>query len=140
MTLPAAWALQAGLYSHLSADAGVQSIVGAPPRIHDRIPHDAVFPLLTIGPARIRSVDGSDSAAEHDIRIAALSRWGGRREVRELTDIVHAALHDRFFSVDGSRIVSCRFVFADLLRRPDAETFQSVMRYRIVTETQVAVN
>ena len=135
MSMPAAWALQIGLRPHLAADTGLQALIGDTARIYDEVPEDAVFPLLTIGESRIREIEGVEGAAEHDVRVNAWSRWGGRKEIKTLTDLVHDALHNGDFSVDGYTIVNCRFVFADLFRRPDADTYQGVMRYRIVTET-----
>lgn len=135
MSLPAAWALQIGLRTHLAGQSALQAVIGDPARIYDEVPEESVFPLLTIGESRIREIDGIEGAAEHDVRINAWSRWGGRKEIKTLTDIVHDALHNTSFSVDGFTVVNCRFVFADLFRRPDADTYQGVMRYRVVTET-----
>ena len=134
MTLPAAWALQVGLRSHLGASSALAAHLGSPSRIYDRVPEDAVFPLLTIGESRIRPLDGHDQAMEHDIRLNAWSRWGGRKELREIADAVHDALHDADFTVDGIDVISTRFVFADMFRQPESDTYQAVMRYRIVTD------
>ncbi|MEM9233785.1 MAG: DUF3168 domain-containing protein, partial [Pseudomonadota bacterium] len=89
MSLPAAWALQVGLRSHLAGSAVLTALLGIPPRIYDRVPEETVFPFLTIGESRIRSLDGRDEAQEHDVRLIAWSRWGGRKELRQLTDAVH---------------------------------------------------
>ncbi|ADM09674.1 gene transfer agent-like protein [Parvularcula bermudensis HTCC2503] len=133
MTLPAAWSLQVGLRAHLSADLDLATLLGTPSRLYDRVPDDAVFPLLTLGESRISPLDGDVKGMVHDVRINAFSRWGGRKEVRLLTDHLHTALHDRTFPIEGYRVVSSRFVFADLFRRPDGDTYQAVSRYRIVT-------
>ena len=78
MTLPAAWALQTGLRAHLAADTGLTGLIGTPPRLYDHVPESAVFPLLTIGESKIKPLDGDDRVTEHDVRLNAWSRWGGR--------------------------------------------------------------
>lgn len=123
MTLPAAWALQAGLFTHLGSQPPISVLLGTPPRIYDHVPEDTLFPLLTIGEARIRTLDGRDEAMEHDIRINAWSRWGGRKELREIIDAVHDGLHDATFPLEGYQVISTRFVFADMFRQPDADQY-----------------
>jgi hypothetical protein len=139
MSLPCAWALQTGLRDHLSTDAGLQMLVGTPARIFDALPTDTVFPVLTIGAGRVRDYAGVDGAREHDVRLHAYSRWGGRGEVKRVLDTIYDRLHDSSFPLEGHRVAACRFVFADIFKQIDQDTFQGVARYRVVTEPSLAV-
>ena len=136
MTL-AAWAVQSGVYAHLAQDTALRALLGDPARIFDAIPEEAAFPLLTLGASRMRELEGVADALEHDIRLTAYSRWGGRAEVKAIESALHDALHDQAVSIAGYRLVSSRFLFADTFRLADGDTYQSVMRYRLVTQPVV---
>lgn len=135
MTIPVAWSLQVALRTHLSAQERIESLIGNPARIFDSVPYNAIFPLLTIGQSRIRAVDCAPGSFEHDLRLNAYSKWGGRREVRLLTEAVYDALQDATFTLEGGKVIASRFIFADMLRPPRDDVFSGVMRFRLITET-----
>lgn len=134
MTLPVSWALQVALFQHLSADADLRNTIGTPARIYDDVPLDPVFPFLTIGETRAEAIAEAPHARRHDLRLSAHSKWGGRKELKALTDILVSRLDRQSFPVDGHRLVQCRFVFADILRRTEREGFLATLRFRCVTE------
>ncbi|MEM8987908.1 MAG: DUF3168 domain-containing protein [Pseudomonadota bacterium] len=134
MTGDASWEVQQAVYAALSADSALQALIGAPARIYDDAPADAAFPFVTIGQARATDWHGADGGVEHDIRLYAWSRYAGRKEVKQIISAVYDIVHEGSFSVAGHRLVNSRFVFADIFRRQDGDTYQGVMRYRIVTE------
>lgn len=128
------WPLQVALYTVLSDHAGLRAELGDPPRIYDDPPAAAAFPYLVLGEARAQDYPGVQGGVEHDIRVTAYSRHGGRKEVKRLTDLIVEALHEADFPVDGARLVQCRFVFADAFRRRDNALYEGVARFRVVTE------
>lgn len=130
----ASWPLQQAVFAALSADAGLQALIGAPARIYDDPPDDAAFPYLVLGEGRVSDWPGAAGGIEHVIRIAAFSRYHGRAEAKQIISAVYDALHDRPLTVSGHALVNLRFVFADVFRKQDGETFEGVMRYRAVTE------
>ena len=129
-TLPAAWAVQTALYAALEAEPALSGV-----RLHDDVPDEPVFPFVTIGEGRTRDYPGVPGAREHEVRVHAYSRWGGRAELKRIEEAVRGALHDAELPLDGHRLSQCRHVFSDVLRRPDQDTFHAVMRFRLVTET-----
>lgn len=134
MTGDANWALQQAVYAYLAADGHLKALIGDPARIYDDAPADAVFPFLTIGQARLNDWHGAEGGVEHDLRLYAWSRYAGRKEIKDITSAVYDALHDATLSPAGHALVNLRFVFADIFRRQDGDTYQGVMRYRAVTE------
>ena len=128
------WALQRAVYQHLSADAGLQSFLGNPARIYDHAPEGAAMPYLVIGAGRATDWKGVDRGVEHELQLLAFSRYGGRREIKDVMGAVYDALHDGELTLVGHRLVNIRFVFADTLRRTDGETYEGVMRFRAVTQ------
>ncbi|MEL6364676.1 MAG: DUF3168 domain-containing protein [Pseudomonadota bacterium] len=134
----ASWAVQSAVYAQLRADARVQATIGDPARIFDAPPETAVFPYLTIGETRVSDYPGLAGGFEHDLRLYAYSQYAGRREVKRIMSAVYDAIHETAFDVPGFRLVNMRYVFADVLRRREPDTYQGVMRYRAVTEPLVA--
>ena len=127
--LPAAWAVQLALYGALEAAPGLAGV-----SLHDDVPADPAFPCLTIGEARCADYPGVPGAREHEVRIHAYSRWGGRAELKRVEGAVRDALHDADLVLVDHRLAQCRHVFSDVIRRPDQDTYHAVMRFRLVTE------
>ena len=127
------WALQKALYLALASNAGLKAEIGDPPRLYDDAPAGAALPYLLLGEAREAPLAGHDGAFEHDLRFTAHSRHGGRREVKRVVAALYDALQDAAIAVEGARLVSLRFVFADVFRR-DGELYSAVVRFRAVTE------
>ena len=131
--LPASWAVQLALHAALEAAPDLEGV-----RIHDDVPDEPVFPFVTIGEGRITDYPGLPGAREHEVRVHAYSRWGGRAELKRIEAAVRAALHDARLPLDGHRLSQCRHVFSDVIRRPDQDSFHAAMRFRLVTEEAVA--
>jgi len=134
MNLPVSFALQSALYGTLAADSVLQGLLGSPARIFDAVPTEPIFPLLTIGEVRTRSFPELVTARAHDVRLNAYSRWGGRKEAKDIVDQCVSLLSGAGLVVTGHRLVQSRFIFSDIIRRNDPDTFHAVMRFRIVTE------
>ena len=133
MTLPASFAVQTALYAALEADPALAAIGTDGVRFYDEVPEDAGFPFVTLGEARVSDYPGIPGARSHEVRLHAYSRWGGRAELKRIEAAIKDALHDADLQIDGHTCEQCRFVFADVIRQPDLDTFAAVLRYRIVT-------
>ena len=131
MSVPAAWAVQTALYDALGASDALSGVA-----VHDDLPAEPAYPCLTIGEARLRDYPGVAGAREHELRIHAYSRWGGRAELKRIEAGVRDALHDADLPLEGHRLAQCRHVFSDVIRRPDQDTYHVVMRFRLVTEPE----
>ena len=129
----AALDLQKALYAALKLSSGLTNLIGTPPRLFDHYPEDPIFPFVVLSENRCGDWSGVEGGLEHDIRIHAYSLYGGQREAKEMASFVHAALHDQPLPLDHFHLVNLRYVFGDILRLRDGETFQAVMRYRAVT-------
>ena len=130
--LSPAWAVQVGLYQALEASAALRAISATGVGLYDQVPDEPVFPFLTIGEARCEDYPGVPGAREHEVRVRAYSRHGGRRELKEITEAVRTAVEG--LTLPDFRVAQARFVFADVFRQPDQDTFAATLRFRIVTE------
>lgn len=135
MTEAPEWALQAGVHAALLADAGVQALLGDPPRVHDEPPESAVFPYVTFGRAQAVPADGDATpTTEHVLHLHVWSRYGGRREAKRVIDALRSALHDATIALTDHQLVNLRVTFTDVFRPVDGRTSQGVVRLRAVTE------
>lgn len=128
------WELQKAIYQHLSADAAVKAEIGEPARIFDDPPQGTAFPYMTLGEAKATDWKGVDGGLEHDLKLYVFSRYAGRREVKRILGVVYDALHDAGLALAGHSLINIRFVFGDVFRRQDGETYQGVARFRAVTQ------
>lgn len=139
MTATKLWPLQTALYAHLRNNDAFKPYLGDPVRIYDNPPADAVFPYLVIGETRTRLYEGIEGGMEHDLRLHVFSRYAGRREIKTILDEVYTGLHDADIPLKDYCIVSMRFVFADIFRRPDRNIYQGVARFRAVTHPDTSI-
>lgn len=133
MNYDAAWSLQTALYTALTSDTNLQSLIGLPARVYDAVPSDTVFPFIQIGAGQVFPYGGIEGGFQHIIRITAFSRWGGRQECKAIAEAVRSLLQNAALTLEGHTLVQSRLVFEDHLRHREPETFQGAMRYRMVT-------
>ena len=131
------WALQVGVRTALSNDAGVKAWLGDPARIYDEAPDDPVFPYLTYGRSESRPADGDGApVTEHVLHLHLWSRYGGRREAKQGVAAVRTALHDASFALDGHTLGSLKTTYTDVFRVGDGRTVHGVVRLRALTEPE----
>jgi hypothetical protein len=127
-------ALQAAIVAALRADAGLKSLIGDPPRVHDGPAKEKVFPFVSIDEARASPLSAAPGHVEHDLRLSVHSRYEGRREAKDVATAIVSVLHHADLAVDGRRLVTLRAVYSDVFYRADADAHQGVLRFRAVTE------
>lgn len=132
MSADAEWALQKGVRATLLADAGVTALLGDPPRVHDEPPDDPIFPYVTFGRSETRPGDG-EGLLEHVLHLHVWSRYGGRKEAKEVVGGLRAALDGAAPALAGFSLTGLRVVFADVLRAADGRTTQAIVRLRALT-------
>lgn len=130
--------LQQSIFSTLSADAALITLLGAN-RIYDDVPQGTTLPYLTIGQTTERdwstgSDPETDAGAEHLLTLHVWSDARGKKQAHEILDAVRAALHDEQLSLTGHRLVNLRHEFSEARRAPDGETIHGLARFRAVTE------
>ena len=133
------WSFQQAVYGHLVDHDALKGELGNPVRVYDDPPPDALFPYLVLGEVRTEAYDGIEGGMAHDLRLHAFSRYAGRREVKSILDSLYTALHDAELPIADHCLVSLRFVFADVFRRPDRTIYQGVARFRAITHPDFAL-
>jgi uncharacterized protein DUF3168 len=133
----ASLALQQAVYDALAQSIPLQNLIGSPPRLYDHHRQEPIFPYVVIGEVRVSDYPGLAGGLEHDLRVHAFSLYGGQREAKEFHGLIREGLHDRALTLTGHRLINLRFVFGDILRLRDGETWQAVLRFRAVTQPLV---
>jgi len=134
MTATQSWALHKALFTALTSDAALTALLGGP-QVYDRVPAGADLPYVTLGDGTWRDWStGTETGAEHELRLHVWVRMGGRRRVRDIADTIHARLHDQVLSLDSGVLINLRFRQAQILTDPDGRTWHGVLSYRAVTD------
>jgi Protein of unknown function (DUF3168) len=132
--IPSSVALQSAVFTALSTNIDITTLLGGP-RIYDDTPQATAFPYITFGQSVVREASTStDPGDEHIFTIHAWSRAQGRREAQTILDLVRQLLHDGSLALTNHRLVNLRHEFSDTRRDPDGETVHGICRFRAVTE------
>ncbi|MGR3501000.1 DUF3168 domain-containing protein [Pseudaestuariivita sp.] len=125
MTYAVSAALQKAVYTHLSADPGVQAEVGS--AIYDAVPAGQVPPLyLTLGPEAVRErSDKTGAGAEHDFTVSVVTSNAGFQSAKTAATAVGDALEGADLSLSRGTLIALRFVKASA-RREDANALRRI--------------
>lgn len=131
----ASWALQTAIFTALSGDANVKSVLGDPPRLYDEVPRNAAMPYLVIGDGKESDWSTStDTGTEHALVLHVWSRARGRKESKTVTATVRAALDDAALALTGHKLIGIKHQSSEFLRQTDGQTYHAIMKFRAVTE------
>lgn len=123
-------ALWQAVFDALGADAGVQALLGFPPRIYEHVPDGTAFPYLVIGGgATLEAGTDTGQGSFHRLVFHVWSRERGLSQCRAVTDAIHAVLHEAALALPGRALTYLRFEGSDVLREPDGRTFHGVIRF-----------
>jgi hypothetical protein len=141
-------AVQQALYAKLIANAPLALLLaedpdgGSPsrPAVYDKPPqpefpeNEDAFPFVTIGDTTAAEFDTDDlDGQEMTVTIHVWSRYNGSKQVKEVSDAIHAALHRQSLGVQGAHEVYCYWEFAESIPEPDPLVQHGVTRFRILT-------
>jgi hypothetical protein len=133
--MSAALALQEAVFAALAADAGIKALIGDPARLYDDVPRDAAYPYVTIGEAREEDWSTkTEEGSEHRLVFYVWSRYGGRREVKQILSRIRTVLHDASPGVSGYALINLRCEAMEAFRAGDARSYRGVARYRAAME------
>jgi hypothetical protein len=117
------WPLQQALFSRLSTAL-------APVAVYDDAPTTATFPYVTLGEqTSTGSGDKTSDAEELTVTLHAWSRKAGRKEVKDLLERIHSALHAQELTVAGFDPVTLRHEFSNDFLEAETSTKHGVIRF-----------
>ncbi len=135
MSYALALPLQAALYQHLLADAGVAALVGAD--VYDALPSgDWPETFVSIGAEEVRDAsDRTNAGAEHRIVISVIGSQAGYAPVKTVAGAVCDALDGAALTLTRGRLVGLWFDRAVARRDGKAQARRRVdLRFRARVE------
>lgn len=124
--------LQGAIVARLRADADVKDIAKG---VHERIPENASFPYVSMGPSQALSEDADCIIGfEITMQIDAWSRAFGFPEVSRLAEAVRAALHDVDLQLTDNALVYLRHRQTRIFRDPDGLTNHAAIEFVALVE------
>lgn len=121
-------ALQAALYTAIDAATTAN--------VYDHVPDaadDSVFPYVTLND--LQAIDDSTKTYNGQEIMAVLhvwSRYSGNKEVQDIFDALHTALHNATLTVSGAVAAVCRYEASQIFDDPDGRTRHGIQRFKII--------
>jgi hypothetical protein len=130
------WEIQKAIYEELSTFVPLTDIVKG---VYDDVPEQKEFPYVNIGEDTAIAWDTDDSdGTESTLTIHTWSRAPGRKECKEIMQVIYGALHRLEISVDTLHTVFLHWEFSETFLDPDGKTRHGVQRFRYVGEEKIS--
>ncbi|WP_242913750.1 DUF3168 domain-containing protein [Brevundimonas pishanensis] len=125
--------LAKGVVAALSAEAGVQALLGDPVRVFDAAPKGAVAPYLVIGRGGEVPLKGDGGGCEVLLSLTGVSRFAGQEEARAVVAVVREVL-DGLAVSDGGVTGVVRVRGAEVFAGSEGRVSYGTVRLRAVME------
>jgi hypothetical protein len=102
---------------------------------YDNVPQGSAFPYVVIGDDTSNQWDTDDSTGtETTCTIHVWSRQPGRKEVKDLMQLIYDRLHRSNFPIAGAVLIECQAEFQESFMDPDGITRHGVIRFRLTVD------
>ena len=127
-------ALQAAVYAHLQADAGLEALVGG--AIYDAAPAGTPGGLyVSLGPEDVRDrSDGDGGGAAHDFTVNVVTDASGFQAAKVAASAVSDALVDAPLVLSRGRLIGLHFLRARARRVQSGALREIELRFRARVE------
>lgn len=134
MSESADWQLQQALYTSLSGNAALTSLLNGA-RIYDHTPPRTRPPYVTIGITATRDWSTSTEAGrEHIVTLHSWTDSKSREAATAIQNAIEQAILPADLTMADHHPVSVNYEFSEIRRDPDDETLHGIIRFRIRTE------
>lgn len=126
--------LQKAIRDKLLATADVTALVGT--RVYDRVPIDATYPYISIGPTQTIA-DDAECIEGFEVfqQIDVWSQKPGFPEEKEIAGAARRAIHRIDLSLEGFALVEIEHRVTRHMRDPDGLTSHAAIEFRAMVET-----
>ncbi|OZI17928.1 DUF3168 domain-containing protein [Bordetella genomosp. 7] len=126
------WSIQEAIFARLSGYTPLAGRVGG--RIYDAVPQNTEFPYVVIGEDDSTAYDDDvNLGADTDLTLHVWSRHEGRKEAKEILQLIYDALSRYPLAVTGAHTVLLDAEYQNTLLDPDGLTRHGVIRFRLLT-------
>lgn len=135
MTAETLLQVQAAVYTRVSGDSGITSLLAQAGAVYDHVPAAAAFPYIVIADMAALPMETQQfSGSTVTMAIETYSRAAGKAEAQRIAAALDTALHHAAFTITGHHLVSCRITATQIAQVFDATTWQCRQIVEIVTE------
>jgi len=128
--------VQEAIYYELSHDLLLNAAVTG---IYDNVLQEADYPYVVIGDDTIQGWDTDEAnGINTTVTIHIWSKYNGKKEVKEIMDLIYRTLHKVRITIAGLHTVACLFEFSETLVDSDGQTRHGVMQFRILAHEEVS--
>lgn len=122
--------IQTVIYSILVNDAG---LVAAVTGIFDDVPQDQAMPYVSIGEDVLNEWDDSETdGIQASCTVHVLSRYEGRKEVKQIQQLIKNALHYSTASTANNSVIAIMYESSRSFVEPDGETRHGVSVFKVL--------
>lgn len=126
---------QIAVYTTLSGDATLQTLLGGSGRVFDHVPDNTAYPYVTI--LIFPWDDRGNYTSEGLVVEFQVSAWvrgtaRGNKGVQAIQKRIDELLHKANLSITGWRIISLRRGLIDVVTEDDNVTKQGVQRFKLL--------
>jgi hypothetical protein len=107
-------------------------------RIYDDAPQAVAFPWVEIGDGQSIPDDTSQATGASDAGVSDFfdlhvwSRYAGKKEVKQIVDVLHGLLHEVSFTIAGRSSASAWIRSVRILRDPDGITRHGIVNVEVI--------
>lgn len=124
--------IQKAVYEVLSNDSEIKKKVKG---VYDDTPQNEKYPYIVIGDDTINKWDtDTELGFNTTLTIHSWSRKAGKKEIKEVMDLIYTALHRAEINIDTLHLVTCECEFMETFTDSDRITRRGVQRFRIIVE------
>ena len=106
--------------------------------VFDHVPDKTSFPYIVLSETESRDWSTTTRAGqEHRMTLSVYSRYGGKKQVQQITERVYALLHEVTVSITGDSCVLCRFQLQEITLLNDGRTYQGDSVFLLRTQADL---
>jgi hypothetical protein len=105
--------------------------------IYDNVPQGTEYPYVVIGEDTGIAWDTDDcNGVNSTLTLHIWTRYSGRKECKDIMNIVYGVLHRCNLNITGMVAVTCDWEFSETYSEGDGETRHGVMRFRVIAHEE----
>lgn len=131
----ALWPVQVAMYTILTGDATLQTLLGVAGRIVDQPATDQPFPYVIAGDQMEEDRDTLDASIRRIVTtVTVYSRYAGTAEALSVLDRICALLHRVTLTVTGWKHIQTLYKTAAIARNEDGVTRVGVIKFEVTVQ------
>lgn len=127
--------VQAAVYSRLSGDVAVTSLLAGADAVYDQVPHGSAFPYIVLADMAARPENTQQfSGTRVFLSLESYSRAAGKQACQRIAAAIAGVLDGANFAVTGHSLIECRIIATEIAQVYDATTWRCRQSLELLVE------